>query len=412
MATTREETAAGLRTLGAVRAPSELLDRGTPDLLSTDDLPATLAAEVDYLAGRAASWTRERPEVHWGVRARALVVGGDAAGARRLLAERVAGDGGDGPAGPDRRPVGTGVRGDRIGDDGSGWTPQGLVAASWAASRVAEPPVVTALERHAAALGDGFVLDGTVPLAPAPQVRGLLAAARGDLDPALDHLDAAVELGDARAPVWGAVARVERARVMRSRALVDGSSRADVELRGVLISARAFFAAGGFAHLDRVAAAVVEDEPAHGLASPGLGHMVAGPRWVVGFGVAPPVAVDASKGLVALRHLVRNRHRGVPAVEVEQVLEGDEEAGAALAAVLDADALRAFGADGERGADPLAGLREQLLDDRARSRVSKLLRRTIVRLGDVHPLLAAHLDARVGTGHVCRYDGDGVVWRT
>ncbi len=54
-------------------------------------------------------------------------------------------------------------------------------------------------------------------------------------------------------------------------------------------------------------------------------------------------------------------------------------------------------------------LRETFFDDTVRSRVTKLLRRTIVKLGETHRLLGAHLDAAVRTGHACRYEPTGSV---
>src|SRR3546814_20377858 len=65
--------------------PLGLLDRGIPDLTSTAELPPALAAEVDYLAGRAAASAIVDPATDPGVLARAPVTRGDSAAAREVL---------------------------------------------------------------------------------------------------------------------------------------------------------------------------------------------------------------------------------------------------------------------------------------------------------------------------------------
>ena len=49
------------------------------------------------------------------------------------------------------------------------------------------------------------------------------------------------------------------------------------------------------------------------------------------------------------------------------------------------------------------GVRRAFRDDRSRSRVSKLLRRTIAQLDDASPTIGRHLAATVSTGHLCSY---------
>jgi hypothetical protein len=356
-----------VRRLARIGTPHDVLDRGIPDLVATADLPAPLAAEVDYLAGRVRAWTVPRSDVHPGVRARALVLAGDSEGARRSLSALFS------TSAPD-------------------WTLQGAVASTWAASRVGPAEVLDELGPLIESSSDEFLVDGDVPLGPRATSSGLLAAARGDLAVAVRDLGGAVLAGDRRAPVWGAVARLELARVLRSSA-VRGED--EVAGRRALVAARTFFAAGGYEHLrHRIEELDGTPRPVD-VAVPRLGHLVPGSAWTVGFGVQPPVAVPTSTGLRALRHLIAHRDRDVLAVELDAVLsEVPVPDLHALADALDAGGHRA------------------LMDDRARTRVSKSLRRTIARLGDAHALLGQHLAHTVRTGYRCRYEGGpGIAWR-
>ena len=143
---------------------AELLDRGTPWAGEDTALPPVAAAELDALTGRWVGWIAARDDVHWGVRARALVGSGELDAARALLGERMA------------------------DDAASGWTPQGLAAAVWAVSRVGPHDAAALLHTEIDPAADGFLADGEVPLAPVAQLRGLLAAASGDLDAAAETL--------------------------------------------------------------------------------------------------------------------------------------------------------------------------------------------------------------------------------
>lgn len=349
----------------------DLLDRAIPDRCSTAGLPVTAAAEIDWLAGRGAQWTDPRPDVSAGVRARALVGEGQFAPARRLLSER----------GPD--------------DDG----PQDLAAAVWAASRVGSSAVIDALTAQVAQLPEGFVTAGDLPLCPRAQLEGLLAASRGDLPEGARRLQQAVDAGDLRAPVWGALARLELGRVLRAGGTTDPRARR------VLTSAATFFGAGGYQHLAARARACQQPAKTIDAAAPGLGHLVPGARWSVGFGVVPVVEVAETKGLRAVAHLVANGHRSVTAVELDRVLAGGPTGGCAR---LDPDEVEQL-LHSDREPTEVHAL---VMDDRVRSRISKLLSRTIAKLGDVHPALATHLTETVSTGYLCRYSPpSGVVWR-
>lgn len=390
--------------------PAVLLDRGVPDVVDTDALPPRLAAEIDYLAGRTATWVNPSIEVSAGLRARALVVAGRLPEARRSLVE-VAGSG----------PVDA----------------QDAFAAAWASSRVGGPAIDLATVASSTGPpddaghrpGDGFVSIDGVPIGHVAFADGLAAVHQGDLTAAADSFAIAVAAGDRRSPLWGALARVELSRVRWT--MVDllplgdpGRPAAIDEARRLGLSARTFFVAGGYRHLMSTTAGLfgrVEAEGSgaaaeagagagrgahggsHARAEPRLGHLVEGPSWTVGFGAVPPVEVRPSKGLVALRHLLLEPGRAVAAVELDLVIDGEDPV------ELGHDALLAAVASGE--ADE-SELRPRLLDPRARSRTSKLLRRTIERLRDDHPVLAQHLAMTVRTGYACRYDGDpAITWR-
>lgn len=400
------------------------LDRAIPDRTETEDLAATAAAEVDFLAGRTSRWLEEDPRVHPGVRARALVAAGRAPEAVALLTEL----------------------------DACEWSPQGLAAATWSASRVPAPSLHASLEAGIAtaaeeATGEFWIQDGT-PLCTESTLRGLLAVATGDLEAAVSHLEDAVAQGDRRAPLWGALARMELARVQLTMALaVTGVGSATGEVTHDALSrhaaacrnlgvARTFFASGGHEHLSSLTANLMqltgspiewsddESHPPpefcgggrqHGPAEPTLGILApealsSESRWTIGFGVQPPREVATRKGLAALRHLVANRDRQVPAVEIAAVLEGTSNeadptwipTNPVLPEVLiELDRLRC---DGPADPSELSiSLRRLVFDDRERSRVSKLLRRTISTLAEDHRSLAAHLGLNVRTGYLCSY---------
>jgi hypothetical protein len=354
-----------------MRSLAAVFDRGTPDLVDTDGLPAAAVVEMEYLAGRAPRRTlpssAPAADLHWGVHARALVVAGEAHGAQQIIR-----------AATSAPPV----------DLTSPGAVQGLAAATWAISRVGPSSAAEVLRVGVDSLPDGFVLDGELPLAPKAQLVGLLLAAQGDLDGARAELDAAVRTGDARSPLWGAIARVELARVLRCAQVVDGRATAD-EVSAPLHAACTFFVASGCRHLERTARALLDAPAPDALTAPSLGWFVEGARWTVGLGVQAPVQIEATKGLLALRHLIEHRDRTVPSIELSHVLDG---------------------AAPRPGVD--AGSPDDLFDERSRTRVTKLLRRTIDRITQVHPLLGAHLAARVETGYGCRYGAQSEVhWR-
>lgn len=354
-----------------MRSLAAVFDRGTPDLVDTDGLPAAAVVEMEYLAGRAPGRTAPSSagaaDLHWGLRARALVVAGDGAGARRVIRA--------GTAEPPSERTSPGAV-------------QGLAAATWAVSRVGPSSAPEVLRAQVDSLPEGFVLDGELPLAPRSQLVGLLLAAQGDLAGARSELDAAVRTGDARSPLWGAIARVELARVLRCAQVVDGGATGD-EVSAPLHAACTFFSATGCRHLERTARGLLEAPASGALTAPALGWFVGGARWTVGLGVQAPVQVDATKGLLALRHLIEHRDRTVPSVELSDVLDG----------AAPRTAVDGVSHDG-------------LFDERSRTRVSKLLRRTIDRITQVHPLLGCHLAARIETGYGCRYAAEtGVHWR-
>lgn len=353
-------------------------------MVDTDALSSRLAAEVDYLAGRTARWVTD-PSTSPGIRARALVVDGRHDDARAALAQ--------------------------VGADGPVDT-QDAAAAAWATSRVGDPETARTVE---AALADvdpgpgGFVTVDDVPLAHRSFLDGLLAIAQGDLATADERFTEAVDGGDARAPLWGALARVELARVRWTT--IDVAPYDDArhgagadDARRLALAARTFFVAGGYRHLMSRTGDLFGDSTATDGAEPRLGHLVEGSTWSVGFGAQPPVRVAPTKGLVAVRHLIEHRDRVVTAAELDIVLDGGDHR------VLDQGALVAAIQEGTTDA---TDLRTRLVDPRARSRTSKLLRRTIDRLGEEHSVLARHLASSVRTGYACRYVADPAVhWRT
>ena len=71
--------------------------------------------------------------------------------------------------------------------------------------------------------------------------------------------------------------------------------------------------------------------------------------------------------------------------------------------LMSGDTLGQLAADEVADSEVEARLRKIFFDDSNRSRVTKLLRRTIAKVGESHRLLGDHLDGAIRTGHVCRY---------
>jgi hypothetical protein len=353
---------------------AELLERAIPDLMSTHDLPASLAAEIDFLAGRTSKWEVERPGTRSSIRARALALRGDKATACELLSS---------------------IELQEL-------EPQDVAATAWAISRVGPAdlaaPLLDIIQRER---GD-FLHAGEIPLGPKATTVGILQATLGRVEPAAGSLAEAVMVGDARAPIWGALARLEQARVaLCAEAAGVSLPRCNVGAarlaENAITSARTFFLSGGYQSLLlRVEGLVGPPLSPAGDGSewlrPAVAHLIPGRQWTVGFGVQPPVPIRRSKGLMALHHLIENRHRVVSALELDRAVNGgDTEAVARLSEGLDIDSASAV------------GIHAQLIDERVRSRVSKLIHRTISKLEADHRLLAVHLARSVSTGYGCRY---------
>jgi hypothetical protein len=339
---------------------AEVLQRRIPDAMSTAGMSDRLAAEIDFLAGRVDRWCEISDSCTPAVAARSLVSAGRRSEAFAVLAK----------CDPTTAPL------------------TEVAVAAWAASRVGGSFVPTALARLATDTSE-FV-DDELPVGPRRMYVGLLHAAQGDLAYAIDELHAAVVVGDARAPLWGALCRLELGRVLRTAEAVPVSGVPSSV--PALTAARTFFIAGGYRALvgrvDEACASV----PA---------RIEAGPSGWVGFGVQPSTAIRGGKGLVALRYLIDHRDRVVPAAELAAVVDGRD-------VPVDVAALAstwAFGDDDREST--LAGtsetIRGVLFDDATRSRMTKLLRRTISKLSESHRLIAEHLDASIVTGHGCRY---------
>lgn len=349
---------------------ARLLEHRIPDVVPTDDLPFRIAAEIDFLAGRVDRWLEQSGSVSAAVSARSLAFAGHGAAAHDVL----------------------------VSLDVDALDRVDLAAAVWAASRVGGMALEPLRERVDEE-PDGF-WPGDVPVGPKALWSGMLRGSAGDLERAAEELGIAVRQGDAQAPLWGALARLELGRVLRTAEAVPiGRLPAASPSLG---AARTFFAAGGYRSLSARIAAI--DEPV--VATLDLGRTAR-----IGFGVQPAVAVRSSKGLKALEHLVRNRGRIVTAAELAVVLDGGDTG---ELAGLSSDLWRGALENGTLGdgSSLSEDLRRVFFDERTRSRVSKLLRRTIDKLGEAHPLIGRHLTAAVSTGHRCRYEpaGSAVAW--
>ena len=350
-----------------------LIEEGIPDLIVTDQLPTVVAAEIDFLAGRFAQWTDRGGPM---LRARAWVgLGGESEAAALVDAL-----------------------------DASALEVNELAAGAWAVARIGPRPAAAAL-LDALRRESTFLAAGDVPLGPRALAEGPLLAALGDLAGAEARLGEAVVAGDARAPLWGALARVELARVKISVRTAgnpeDAAAGHDIER--LLDSATLFFRAGGYRSMLSRIAELVTPPGAPVLGAPNVGRLLPGRPWRVGFGVVADVPLRRSKGLVAIRHLVQNPGRPIPAIELDRLVNGGSE---------DPTAAARLAAD--PGDASVEEIRATLFDETVRSRVGKLLNRAVRRLEDEQPLLGAHLRVSLRIGHVCRYDPSDagpVVWR-
>ena len=169
------------------RVDLDLLERRIPDVVSTDDVPDLLAAEVDFLASRHERWM-DSPTAAPVVRARAMVAAGAIEQAREII---------------DRLDL-------RRLTDG-----EALVAA-WAVSRCGSASRAHDLLDRLTVVADDFVVD-PVPYGPVALGIGQLHGVLGQVDDALEALRRAVSVADGRLPMWGALARVELARRARLR---------------------------------------------------------------------------------------------------------------------------------------------------------------------------------------------------
>ncbi|MEQ8843110.1 MAG: hypothetical protein RIB98_19205 [Acidimicrobiales bacterium] len=353
-------------------AEHDLIERGIPDLTDSARLGPVVAAEVDFLAGRHASWIEEGESM---VRARACVLAGDEASATSLLEAA----------------------------DLTACTGQELTAAAWSVSRIGSRPMAEAL-LEALRAQPSFLVEGDVPLGPRALATGPLLASTGDLHAAADVLREAVVAGDARAPLWGALARAELARVMLCAEVVGdpAPTGAGQTVDQLITAAGLFFRAGGYRAL--LARTADLTHPDGGvtvpLGAPMVGRLRPGPTWQVGFGVMGDVTLRASKGLGSIRHLVSHPGQPVPAAELDRLARGGEPDESLGRETIGDDAS-------------VAEIRDRLFDESVRSRVGKLIARTISRLEDDHPLLGRHLHTTVRTGHRCRYDPPAdrrVIW--
>ncbi len=352
-----------------------LLEHRIPDVIDTADLPVPLAAEIDFLAGRVDRWLDQSCQVSAATSARSLAFVGNAESALDALAAL----------------------------DIDGLDLVDLAAACWAASRVGGP-ALGALLRRVEQEPAGFGA-AEVPVGPQALWAGVLHGAAGNLTTAEDRLREAVQQGDLRAPLWGSLARLELARVLTTAEAVPlvGSAPSMPPRR----SARTFFAAGGYRSLleriDRL------DEPVQAT-------LVSTGSVSVGFGVQPVVTLRSSKGLGIIEYLIANTGRVVTAAELAIVLDGGDAADVAALAP-EVWSGRAVDGVADSAADDVfdvsAELRRVFFDDRTRSRVTKLLRRTIDKVSAAHPLLGQHLHESVSTGYRCRYEpaGTPVAWR-
>jgi hypothetical protein len=357
---------------------AHLIEHRIPDVVSTAGLPLALAAEIDFLAGRVDGWLEVSSEVSAGLAARSLAFAG-----RRREAE-------DALAKVDLQTADANE----------------TAAAVWAVSRVGGAmvdPLLSWLESMEA----DFVTS-PVPVGPTRLFTGVLRAVAGDLAAAAADLADAVLVGDARAPIWGALARLELGRVLRTAAAVplDDFGAANP----VLTAARTFFAAGGYrALLERVDVECSEV----------IATLRIGAPCRVGFGAHAVVDMRSSKGLLALHHVISNSQRVVTAAELAVVLDGGDAEQLAMVMPEAWHRVVAHGDDSmgqvdvDAAEDLSAALRRVFFDDSTRSRISKLIRRTIAKVESACPPLGQHLAASVQTGHGCAYRPAGpmVVWQ-
>lgn len=262
------------------------------------------------------------------------------------------------------------------------------------------------VSRQRAVQGTGLCDFGTVA-----RSLGLLAAARGDLDLAVRRLDEALA-ADARlaARPHQVHDQVDLARVLLRRGAAGDGARADALCARAREAAEAFGMRSALERLDALrrpaaASAVAPGGPAEAELAQGDGG-----RWTLRR--ADRVHhLEAVKGLLYLRELLRRPGRAVPALEL-----ADARAGAlrdALAPLRDALADAEELGDAERSAalrdeiEARLGARDGAVE-RARVNVTRALQLAVRRIDAVDPVLGRDLAANLETGTFCRYAPDPV----
>ncbi|MEE1941161.1 AAA family ATPase [Streptomyces sp. TRM 70361] len=297
---------------------------------------------------------------------------------------------------------------------------------------------------------------------------GVVEAARGHWDEAVEHLTAAHRSADLLgARPWSVRARLELARALLAGGAPEDGRAAAVLLPGVVREADGL----GMRHLAERARRTGVGRTGHGPVPLPVAQAPEGPEaggtrearkapesvfrfdgevWTLTYR-GRTVHLPDAKGLRDLRLLLGRPGEDVPAVRLlnpaggatavaarrlggdpvldeeararyrERLVRLDEEIDRAAALGHD-DRAAAFDREREallgelRAAAGLAGRTRRLGDEaeRARKAVTARIRDTLRRLDRRHPELAAHLRAAVSTGAACRYlppDGDGPAWR-
>ena len=278
---------------------------------------------------------------------------------------------------------------------------------------------------------------------------GLLAATLGDLEAAIAHLEAGMQLNDQMgSPPWTAHTRVDLARALRARGGPGDTKRADRLERAALATAQAL---GMLALQVRIRGSDVESFETEAHESKAGRFRREGDYWTLVHD-GKTVRVRDAKGMRYLARLLADPGREFHALD----LAGDgvasasvgvaDESGMAIGDVgdagirLDAEAKSAYRArlqelqdeaaqaegwnDIERAAraqQEIAFLTNELKGavglggrdrpeasaaERARLSVTRALRSAIVRIGEQHADAGRHFDVTIRTGTFCSYQPD------
>jgi len=211
-----------------------------------------------------------------------------------------------------------------------GWSPNDLVAAAMAASRVGPLARCHDLLEVVASTDGAVRSDGRGDEVPVAFIEALCLTGLGRYDEAQDRYEEALPTAEKIGPIINAQVRAELGRLH----LGLGADRARTA-RAHLVAAAVCLRASGLAEQADRTTELLECEGPVGCAGPARGLFEPGPRWLVGFGLRAPTTVEDFSGLHALRQLLLDTGRRVPVAQLRRHSEVESQGAELVARSID-----------------------------------------------------------------------------